>query len=207
MRKTSEVILPKVIRKPIKGVTQRQIKGLRKSTSPARKHMSMASLPKLGRRSMSLISMGAANQRSTNESPNALQRHRGTNYALNIQFADGVHDPSEENKTVITESVEEYQINRLNRNSTQPVIKLPFLKVQKKIRNNLNRQFSSTAAVTKIRRIVLPRKRDNMDLPGEQGNRHMNATMDSEDCARVPSLSKSVQVYNERMEYATEQVK
>ena len=44
-----------------------------------------------------------------------------------------------------------------------------------------------------------------MDLPGESDGRHMmHMSMDSDECAKVPSLSKSVQVYNERMEYATE---
>ena len=74
-------------------------------------------------------------------------------------------------------------------------------------------QHSSTNSVTKIRRIVLPKKKDNLDLQrdlkGGILTGYSDDHSDSDDIdglSKLPSLSKTVQIFNQKMYLVNEKI-
>ena len=73
-------------------------------------------------------------------------------------------------------------------------------------------QLSSTSSVTKIRRIVLPKKRDNLDLQRDLKGGIFNDYQDDSDSdgidglSKLPSLSKTVQIFNQKMHLVNQKI-
>ena len=78
-------------------------------------------------------------------------------------------------------------------NATAPAGKFPSLKVVKRIKKKP--AFNQTE--TKIRKIVLPRKKDLLNLAGG------DLDSDRDFNENLPNLSKTVQLYNKKMTKAT----